>query len=91
MSDPDRRHILRLAAATAAGTALSAAGAQAAEKAVDTGAVQGGKVEFPAWTAPTERPAAPPPPPPPAQVADQVAGGRACRAAGPIVSSQVGA
>ncbi len=63
MSDPDRRHILRLAAATAAGTALSAAGAQAAEKAVDTGAVQGGKVEFPTWTAPTERPAAPPPAP----------------------------
>lgn len=63
MSDPDRRQMLKIAAA-AAGVALGGtAVAQAAEPVVDTGAVQGGKVEFPTWTAPTERPAAPPPAP----------------------------
>ena len=69
MSDPDRRQMLKLAAAVAAaGAALGGtAAAQAAEPVVDTGAVQNGKVEFPTWTAPTERPAAPPPAPMPPQ------------------------
>ena len=63
MSDPDRRQMLKLAA-LAAGAALGgSAAAEAAEPVVDTGAVEGGKVEFPTWTAPTERPAAPPPAP----------------------------
>ncbi len=68
MSDPDRRQMLKLAAATAAGATLGgghAAQAQppAPEPVVDTGAVRDGKVAFPDWTAPTERPAAPPPAP----------------------------
>ncbi len=62
MSDPDRRQMLKFAA-VAAGAALGGTAAEAAEPVVDTGAVQGGKVEFPTWTAPTERPAAPPPAP----------------------------
>ncbi len=63
MSDPDRRHMLKLAAAAAGAALGGTAAVGAAEPVVDTGAVQGDKVEFPAWTAPTERPAAPPPSP----------------------------
>ncbi len=69
MPDPDRRQMLKLAAATAAaGATLGSSPASAAEPTVDTGAVQGGKIEFPSWTAPTERPAGPTPAPlPPGQ------------------------
>lgn len=68
MFDPDRRKVLKLAAAGAAGATLATTAARAAEPVVDTGHVEGGKVDFPSWTAPTERPAAPPPAPlPPAE------------------------
>ena len=64
MPDPDRRQMLKLAAATAAASAtLGSSAASAAEPVVDTGSVQGGKIEFPSWTAPTERPAGPTPAP----------------------------
>ena len=68
MTDPDRRQMLKLAAATAAGATLGGGSAAAAEAVIDTGTVENGRVAFPSWTAPTERPAAPPPAPlPPAQ------------------------
>ena len=63
MTDPDRRQMLKIAAATAAGATLVGGRANAAEAAIDTGMVENGKVAFPSWTAPTERPAAPPPAP----------------------------
>ncbi len=64
MPDPDRRQMLKLAAATAAaGATLGTSAVSAAEPVVDTGAVQAGKIEFPSWTAPTERPAGPTPAP----------------------------
>ena len=63
MTETDRRQILKLAAAAAAGASLAPGQAGAAEAPVDTGAVKDGAVSFPNWTAPTERPAAPPPAP----------------------------
>ncbi len=68
MPDADRRQMLKLAAAAAGAALAGSAAAEAAEPVVDTGAVQGGKLEFPTWTAPTDRPTPPPPAPlPPAE------------------------
>src|SRR5947209_1897750 len=60
-----RRMLLQAGGAAAAGLAVTAAGAaDAAPAPVDVGRVgEGGKVEFPPWTAPTERPAGGPPNP----------------------------
>ncbi len=63
MPDADRRQMLKLAAAATGAALAGAARAEAAEPVVDTGAVQGGKLDFPTWTAPTERPTPPPPAP----------------------------
>ena len=67
MTDLDRRQMLKLGAAAGGaivGSATSdAAAPSSAEAVVDTGSVVDGKVEFPAWTAPTERPSGPPPAP----------------------------
>lgn len=67
MTDFDRRQMLKLGAAAGGAIVASAQSAAAApssaEAVVDTGSVADGKVEFPAWTAPTERPAGPPPAP----------------------------
>ncbi|WP_237480131.1 Gfo/Idh/MocA family protein [Lichenibacterium dinghuense] len=63
MSEPDRRQMLKLAAAAAGAALGGTAAARAAEPAVDTGTVAGGKLDFPTWTAPTERPTPPPPAP----------------------------
>ena len=58
------RRIALIGAAGTAGTLL-ARGAAAAVPEIDTGRVQDGRVEFPAWTAPTERPSGGPPNPMP--------------------------
>ncbi len=58
------RRAALIGAAGATGTLL-AQGATAAVPEIDTGRVQGGRVEFPAWTAPTERPSGGPPNPMP--------------------------
>jgi len=59
-----RRRIVQIGAAGVTGTLL-ARGATAAVPKIDTGRVQGGRVEFPPWTAPTERPSGGPPNPMP--------------------------
>ena len=56
------RRVALIGAAGVTGTLL-ARGAAAAVPEIDTGRVQGGRVEFPAWTAPTERPYSGPPNP----------------------------
>ena len=58
------RRVALIGAAGATGTLL-AQGAAAVVPEIDTGRVQGGRVEFPAWTAPTERPSGGPPNPMP--------------------------
>jgi len=60
-----RRRIVQLGAAGVGGTLLASSAAAAVPE-IDTGKVQGGRVEFPAWTAPTERPSGGPPNPLPA-------------------------
>jgi len=57
-----RRRIVQLGAAGVGGTLLASSAAAAVPE-IDTGKVQGGRVEFPAWTAPTERPSGGPPNP----------------------------
>jgi len=57
-----RRRIVQIGAAGIGGTLLASSAAAAVPE-IDTGKVQGGRVEFPAWTAPTERPSGGPPNP----------------------------
>ena len=66
-----RREFMRWSAGALAGAAISPVGqAQAAIPDIDAGRVSGNKIEFPAWTAPTERPSGGPPNPMP--VADRI-------------------
>jgi len=57
-----RRRVVQMGAAGVGGTLLAGSAAAAVPE-IDTGKVQGGRVEFPAWTAPTERPSGGPPNP----------------------------
>ena len=57
-----RRRIVQIGAAGVTGTLLARSAAAAVPE-IDAGRVQGGRVEFPAWTAPTERPSGGPPNP----------------------------
>ncbi len=68
----DRRHLLKLGTATAAGLLLAPRAADAQHlpppTEVDTGKVVGGKVQFPPWRAAADTPSKPPPAPlPPEQ------------------------
>ena len=59
------RRIALIGAAGVTGTLLARSAAAAVPE-IDTGRLQNGRVEFPAWTAPTERPSGGPPNPMPA-------------------------
>ena len=59
----ERRMFMQIAAGALAGAARAGPAAAAAELEVDTGKVTGGKIQFPSWTAPTERPSGGPPNP----------------------------
>ena len=67
MTDIERRRVMQMGAMVAAGMAMAGRtnGARAAVPTVDTGTVSDGKIEFPAWTAATERPSSGPPSPMP--------------------------
>ena len=57
MQELERRIFMQIGAGALAGAAFAGpAAAAAAEPEVDTGKVTGGKIQFPSWTAPTERP-----------------------------------
>jgi len=58
------RRVALVSTAGATGAVFARAAAAAVPE-IDTGRVQGGRVEFPAWTAPTERPSGGPPNPTP--------------------------
>ena len=66
----ERRRFMQWGASTLAAAALPASAATAATPDVDSGTIAGGKIVFPPWTAPTERPSGGPPNPVP--MADRV-------------------